>query len=338
MQLATATPNDRQELGDFLVNAFLTHGGEPFYFLDRLPHLFTDDRIGEHSIARENGKIIGCVGAYRFDLMHKGIAFDACGIGQVGTAPEARGKGVMQALMKAAIEKNADCDFFWLYGERRRYGYHGFELGGQYTEYCFTKRYLQKLVPAISPSINVSIKYDTILPKLQATSTYLELSPDERQYCFDGKALKVLSTDHAQIVYSGNEQFIHYAWGEKSHLAAIFLHVIETYREDDDVYHHVDEFEPTTHHTLLPHYTDATRETSANYRIGNLSTLLEKTAQLTPTKNYDLSQVLSILSPLTPLQQSIAIFSPFTSQLPQGAFEETIPTLSDLHIPRIYAL
>ncbi|WHX49067.1 GNAT family N-acetyltransferase [Paenibacillus woosongensis] len=55
----------------------------------------------------------------------------ACYLGTVSIHPRARGEGHMKALMDMWLEELRNtCDMVVLYGQRQRYEYFGFTLGG----------------------------------------------------------------------------------------------------------------------------------------------------------------------------------------------------------------
>jgi GNAT superfamily N-acetyltransferase len=87
-------------------------------FLNRYPHPFTDAAIGRHTLHVEGDAILGGVGCHPFACRLHGRELRLAGIGQVGTAPEAQGRGLMTGLLAHALAV-ADADLFWLYGDRQ---------------------------------------------------------------------------------------------------------------------------------------------------------------------------------------------------------------------------
>jgi len=135
---------DREELVHVLNIAFSRDEAHPFDFLKILPHLFEPERIGDHFLYLHNGKIVGCVGLYPYEVRVGGVSFHAAGVGQVGTLPEARGRGVMTALLEAVCREAdaAGCEFCWLGGDRIRYGRFGWATGGLKVCFNFYERFL----------------------------------------------------------------------------------------------------------------------------------------------------------------------------------------------------
>jgi len=139
-----AEPADREEMMDVLGRAFAGPDGRQSDFWTIHPQLFTDERMGDHLLCVEDRRIVGCVGLYPYDVRVRGLLMRAAGLGQVGTLPEHRGRGVMSTLLRAACEQ-ADAQqyaFVWLGGDRLRYGRYGWATGGARMRFGFRKRYL----------------------------------------------------------------------------------------------------------------------------------------------------------------------------------------------------
>ncbi|NLW51358.1 MAG: GNAT family N-acetyltransferase [Candidatus Brocadiaceae bacterium] len=135
---------DRDELLTVLTRAFSRDEAHPIDFLSFVPHVFTPERIGDHLLYLEGGRILGCLGLYPYEMRVGGVSFRAAALGQVATLPEARGRGVMSALL-SDICRDADAaayDFCWLGGDRTRYGRHGWAIGGMRLRFWFPARYL----------------------------------------------------------------------------------------------------------------------------------------------------------------------------------------------------
>lgn len=128
--IRSAIPGDREELVALLDRCFPERDFAE-RFDERYPHLFTDAAIVQHLLAFDAGRPIACVGCYAYDARWFGAPLRVAGIGQVATDPAARGGGVMSRLLQAAVERARQVDFFWLWGDRRRYGRIGFAVGGR---------------------------------------------------------------------------------------------------------------------------------------------------------------------------------------------------------------
>jgi len=139
-----AEMSDRDELVSVLNSAFSRDETRSFDFLSFLPNAFTPERIGDHLVRVEGGRILGCVGLYPYEVRVGGVSFRAAGVGQVGTLREARGRGVMTSLLRQACldADAAGYDFCWLGGDRIRYGRHGWATGGVRMRFWFPRRFL----------------------------------------------------------------------------------------------------------------------------------------------------------------------------------------------------
>ena len=120
------------------------------------PGIATTQEIERHYICEIDGKIAGGLGAYPMDWVVTTARIvgttkveqrtvSAYGIGQVCCLPEFRNRGVMSALMKAAEEdmRSAARPVGYLGGDRRRYGYFGYDFGGNTVKYYPDKKLLE---------------------------------------------------------------------------------------------------------------------------------------------------------------------------------------------------
>lgn len=128
---------DREQLLACADHAFksLPQGG----FGALLPKLYGPKaRVeGNHLIAEEDGTIQGLVLAEPMDYRVLEERLKIAGVGTVSVAEQARGRGIMKALMKETVIrlKREGYAFALLGGQRQRYAYWGFEPCG--TLACF---------------------------------------------------------------------------------------------------------------------------------------------------------------------------------------------------------
>ncbi len=134
-QLRRARPEERDALLACIHASFAEQESAPSDFAVHYPHLFTTQRIANHWVYEEDGTFLGVVGCYPMTFRVGGTAFAAAGIGQVSTRPEGRGRGIMSRLLETALSAEAAIDFFFLWGERFRYGRQGFAWGGLTTRF-----------------------------------------------------------------------------------------------------------------------------------------------------------------------------------------------------------
>ncbi len=141
MNIERATARDRAELLAFLLGVF--RAGRPDHppFEDIYPDLFLEDDevLGRHAVIRENGRIAACVGTYLIPMQVGGCRVVTAGVGQVATAPEARGKGYMTALLRHELDRCREegASVAWLGGRRDRYSHFGFDCAGLAFDYRF---------------------------------------------------------------------------------------------------------------------------------------------------------------------------------------------------------
>ena len=113
-------------------------------FLTLLPKLYKEAYApAEHNlIVAEDGVIKAAIGLYPFEMQVAGETLRVGGIGNVAVTTDARGKGYMIRLMQQALaEMDADgTDYSVLGGHRQRYGYFGYEPGGQSLHFNITRR------------------------------------------------------------------------------------------------------------------------------------------------------------------------------------------------------
>lgn len=113
------------------------------------PNQATAAEIENHWVCEIDGKIAGGLGAYPLDWVVSDANGDkqtihAYGIGQVCCLEAYRNRGVMTALMNASaayMHKQGRTVGF-LTGDRRRYGFFGYEYGGNKVKYRLDKKLL----------------------------------------------------------------------------------------------------------------------------------------------------------------------------------------------------
>lgn len=108
------------------------------------PYLFCDNRIPNHFVCVDGGRIVGAVALYPYDVRIGGVEFKAGGVGQVSCRKVYRGRGVMTSILRRIIEESETMglDFAWLWGDRQRYGRYGWINGGRTMHFNTFARYL----------------------------------------------------------------------------------------------------------------------------------------------------------------------------------------------------
>ena len=139
MNIEHATARDRRELLDFLLGVFRAARPDHPPFEDIYPDLFLEDDevLGRHAVIREEGRIVACVGTYLIPAQLGGCQVMTAGVGQVATAPAARGKGYMTALLNHELDRcrAEGAAIAWLGGRRDRYAPFGFDCAGLSVDY-----------------------------------------------------------------------------------------------------------------------------------------------------------------------------------------------------------
>ena len=130
--------NDFEETIRFLNIVFAVYG--PINFPEFLPKLYkpTDEHMRCNWAIKRNNEIRAVIGLFPFNMRLGNAALKAVGIGGVSVHPDDRGRGYMQKLMFHCLNlmKEQGVQVSWLSGQRQRYGYFGYEIGG--LKYRFT--------------------------------------------------------------------------------------------------------------------------------------------------------------------------------------------------------
>ncbi len=114
-------------------------------FQENWPHTSLPDpkKFKEHLLLKEDGFVAAHVGIYPQECKVHGSILKSGSIGGVATHEKARGKGYMSVLLKRALEllHERKYDISWLGGDRKRYGYFGWECGGRVSKFITAPRY-----------------------------------------------------------------------------------------------------------------------------------------------------------------------------------------------------
>lgn len=124
---------DMPELLAFL-NYCFTGDPNSRHFEDGLPKMWFDDEehMEKHYVIKEDGKLVSNVGIYPFKVTIAGREFKFATVGNMGTAPESRGKGYLNELYLNAnrVLNEMGVDVARLGGKRSRYERYGYEPCG----------------------------------------------------------------------------------------------------------------------------------------------------------------------------------------------------------------
>jgi len=135
---------------DFIDRVFRPCQPGRFILAGNYPHAYRPEYAGRILLQRDRGAIAGCLAVHPLILRLEEARLKAGGIGAVGTDPARRGEGVMGRLLEAATMqmKRAGCPLSILWGDRRRYGWFGWERGGVRNTFTLTSRQLGAPTPA----------------------------------------------------------------------------------------------------------------------------------------------------------------------------------------------
>ena len=131
-----------------IVMPFLDHvffPSEPGHFVQICPHLYSNPETAMHEayLAWVGERLVGHVGVYPLRVkVGSGRELSIGGVGAVSAHADYRGKGIMSALLHAAIEGMyaSGYDLSVLWGDRKRYLTFGWETVGRRMEWTFDAR------------------------------------------------------------------------------------------------------------------------------------------------------------------------------------------------------
>jgi Predicted acetyltransferase involved in intracellular survival and related acetyltransferases len=133
LDICKGTPQDREDIIDF-ANYVFSHSYRPHDFIRFVPRLYGEGQHteGYHYLVKENGKIKAMLCAEPRVLQVGEYSLKMNYIGTVSVHPYARNKGYMKLIMQQMLEEAEEngCVLSALGGQRNRYGYYGYEMGG----------------------------------------------------------------------------------------------------------------------------------------------------------------------------------------------------------------
>ena len=152
----TGAPGEMGEIIDF-INYIFSQTKVPHDFKKLLPKVYGDGKEGYeafHFLAKQNGKIVGCIADRPTELNFGGDILNCGYVGSVSVHPYHRGEGHMKRLMADVISdaRAKGRDMLILGGQRQRYGYFGFEPAGLKLVYSVTKTNLRHALSNVDDS------------------------------------------------------------------------------------------------------------------------------------------------------------------------------------------
>ena len=134
MEIKRLTKENYDELINLLNFTFGTKNKRETSFEAELPKMCrrTDEAMGKHFGAFEDGKLVAALGIYPLPAKILGEDFLFSTVGNVATHPDFEGRGYMKSLMAVAMEelKRIGADASRLGGARQRYNRYGYEMAG----------------------------------------------------------------------------------------------------------------------------------------------------------------------------------------------------------------
>ncbi len=141
-----ATRGEFAAVMDFIDRVFRPGQTGTLIMHGQYPHLYRPDaeHMGRSLVLYDAGALVGHLAVHPVGLRLDGVTVWAGGVGGVAAHPERRGEGIMTALLAAAETHMRDLGFplSILGGDRQRYGWCGWENGGQRTTFTLTPRSL----------------------------------------------------------------------------------------------------------------------------------------------------------------------------------------------------
>lgn len=282
-QVRRADVSDRAELLDVLNVVFAGTQKRTFDFARSHPYLFHDARVPDHTIALDGGRIIGCVGAYPYPMRIGGVTFRTAGIGQVATLPEARGRGVMTALLQTVCREldGGDFDLAWLGGDRQRYGRFGWAIGGSTMRFEFFDRYLP--APPDEASVHPldwAKDFGRLRDYVAALPDALVMPDEELLMLATGQPLTGWALGESFVVTSRGGNTVQFADGRPDEIALLLAHLLRLERRKQG-----DRWQVSVHcaaapspllQTCLERYWHVTSGPTWMWRVCSLRPLLEK--------------------------------------------------------------
>jgi predicted N-acetyltransferase YhbS len=285
--LRRAEPKDRDGLINVLNLAFASPDGRPFDFARFVPYCFHDGRIGNHLIRIQDGRIVGVVGLYPFEMRVGGISFHTAGIGQVGTLQEARGLGVMRSLLELACQTMAaeGYDFTWLGGDRLRYGHFGWATGGVTLRFEIAARYLDAAPPeADVHALDWGRDFAMVRDHLAGHPDCIVMPDNELEMLLGCQGTGGWALGRSFIVYRRAGDAVYLADGEAREMQALFSHHLRWLAaQPGDRQRFTVECPPGPSpllETCVRHYRGVSLNPSGMYRVGRLVSFLQKACRV----------------------------------------------------------
>ena len=137
-------PEEFDEVMDFTDRVFRPGQRGRFIVQRQYPHAYQQRWARRIVTLREDGELVGNLAIHPLRIKVEGVPLKVGGLGIVGTDPQKRGQGIMGTLLRDAIGRmyRNGCALSVLSGDRRRYGWFGWENAGVCNVFNLAPRYL----------------------------------------------------------------------------------------------------------------------------------------------------------------------------------------------------
>ncbi|MCX7806113.1 MAG: GNAT family N-acetyltransferase, partial [Planctomycetota bacterium] len=236
LKVRRAAAADTDEMLRVIGQAFGTPE-RPFWDCRReLPYLFHEGRIGDHFVCEDAGRIVGVIGLYPYDFRYESVIFRSAGVGQVGTLPEYRGRGVMSAILREvcrAIYEDG-IDFAWLGGDRLRYGRYGWARGGFSLRFDLSDRYLPPPPPdgAVRP-LDAARDFDMVRAAVYGAGSGILMPDAELRMRLSGPGMGWVMGGSFVVSHYKREDTIVLADGNAAEIATLLSHHLAHLRKSN---------------------------------------------------------------------------------------------------------
>ena len=138
--------NEFDEIMRFTDKIFRPNRKGRYIVAGNYPNLYNPSNHKRILLQRDRGQLVGCLGIHPIVHIMEEVKLNAGGIGIVGTHPKRRGEGIMTTLLNNAIARMREtgCSISVLGGDRQRYNWFGWEMGGLRHVFTLNLRHLGK--------------------------------------------------------------------------------------------------------------------------------------------------------------------------------------------------
>lgn len=180
-EIRTLRPADDAALHRLLDRSF---GHCINWFRKHQPDLYGDEPgLFESGLVIADGDELLChVGTFPMELVAGPVRIPCGGIGNVATAPEARGQGYMSQLLERSIQRMAE--WGWpvsvLWGDTQRYGHFGYARAGLELRLELNRRTMRDVAPA--PVEEVDLSDPEVAGRIEALYKQLPVRTDRPRF------------------------------------------------------------------------------------------------------------------------------------------------------------